>query len=183
MYRWIPYQHEAQYVNQWHFSNENKMLQHHSVFFLLVVKLFLTEIPVLAVRLICMKICSLNSETQSVCYAVPHPNLEGKKCSFHVWGLSSVFTGSCYFLYLCWSVVSNVFLNFFLKTRTQVDRSWKKTTTGNSSIFICGWTTEITAIFRDSKVSSFLRTQMCWCISWMASSHAQEELVSNCVVS
>lgn len=47
-------------------------------FFLSVVKLFLTEIPVLAVGLICMKTCNLNSETQSVCYAEPHLNLKEK---------------------------------------------------------------------------------------------------------
>lgn len=32
----------------------------------------------LAVGLICMKTCNLNSETQSVCYAEPHLNLEEK---------------------------------------------------------------------------------------------------------
>lgn len=47
-------------------------------FFLSVVKLFSTELLVLAVGLICMKTCSLNSESQSICYAEPHLNL-GKK--------------------------------------------------------------------------------------------------------
>lgn len=116
MYRWIPYQHEVQYVNQWHFSNENKMLQHHSVSFLSVVKLFLTEIPVLAVGLICMKTCNLNSETQSVCYAMPHLNLERKKdVAFMCKGWAVSLLGVVNVLCLCWSVVSNFFLKTFWK--------------------------------------------------------------------